>query len=116
MPRTTQIGKEAEQQAAAYLQSQGLQLLECNYHCRGGELDLILRDGDTLVFTEVRFRKQQHFGGALASVDHHKQQRLIRAAQHYLQTHKWKGPCRFDVVGMSSHKPPDWVRNAFEAG
>ena len=77
-------GRDAEKRAAKWLTGQGLSIVERNFHCRQGEIDLILLDQETLVFTEVRWRKHQSYGGALASVDQHKQRRLINAAQHFL--------------------------------
>lgn len=114
--RTQQSGRIAEQLASQFLQTRGLVLLASNHHCRGGEIDLIMRDRDTLVFVEVRLRRHAAFGGALASVDARKQQRLIIAAQHYLQRHPWNGPCRFDVVGIDAKDHCDWVRDAFPGG
>ncbi|HEY9147442.1 MAG TPA: YraN family protein [Gammaproteobacteria bacterium] len=115
----TETGRHAEQLAERYLGGKGLRLLARNYRCRGGEIDLIMSDGDSLVFVEVRYRKHQHFGGAAASVDRRKQQRLILAAQYYLQqTRSSSLPCRFDVVAISpgGHDGPriEWLTNAFE--
>jgi len=114
-----ETGKQAERYAERYLKRQGLKLVERNFHCRGGEIDLIMQDGKGLVFVEVRFRKTQHYGGALASVDWHKQQRLLRAAQYYLQRLAPKEPpCRFDVVavapGSGNELSVDWIKNAIE--
>jgi putative endonuclease len=111
-------GAQAEQFAARFLQQRGLSLLQQNYRCHQGEIDLILQDDDTLVFVEVRLRNRSDFGGAAASIDRHKQQRLIRAAQHYLSTLPHVPPCRFDAVLLQE---PDgstgveWLKNAFEA-
>jgi len=109
------LGREAEGRAEAMLSAQGLTLVQRNYRCRGGEIDLIMRDRDHLVFVEVRYRSGARHGGALASVDRNKQRRLITAAQHYLMTSSWTGPCRFDVVGLSASPTPQWVRDAFMA-
>lgn len=111
----THNGKTAELLAAAYLQRQGLQLLECNYRCRCGEIDLIMRDGSELVFVEVRLRSSAVFGGAGASITPAKQQKLARTAEHYLQQHG-TAPCRFDAVLLDSLAEHDlhWLRNAFE--
>lgn len=111
--RTQQHGREAEQRAEQYLQAQGLAPVTRNYLCRMGEIDLVMRDGPALVFVEVRLRRHRGFGDALASVDARKQQRLIRAAQHYLQRHPWDGPCRFDVVGLDAQNRISWIRDAF---
>lgn len=110
-------GVEAERWAAAYLQRQGLRLVAQNYRSRYGELDLIMQDGDTLVFVEVRQRGSAAFGGASASIDRHKQQRLIRTAQHYLSGLARTPPCRFDAVLMddAGGHNAQWLRNAFEA-
>jgi len=86
-----------------------------NCHGRFGELDLIMRDGQTLVFVEVRYRRSSRFGGAVASVDARKQRKLIATALGYLQQHPHDGPCRFDVVGISgSANGVEWLKNAFE--
>ena len=95
--------------------SGGLRMLERNYRCRGGEIDLIMRDGETMVFVEVRYRRNQRFGGALGSITTSKQRRIVLAARHYLQKSRWPGACRFDVIGLSAESPPDWIRGAFEA-
>lgn len=110
-------GAEAEQRAARFLQQQGLKLLAQNYRSRYGELDLIMQDRDILVFVEVRQRSNPHFGGAAGSIDHHKQQRLIRTAQCYLANLKPNPPCRFDAVLMDDAQGRNlqWLKNAFDA-
>lgn len=110
-------GKEAERWAAEYLQQQGLLLVTQNFRSRLGEIDLVMRDGDTLVFVEVRQRRNADFGGAAASVDMKKQKKLIRAAQFYLARLHHMPPCRFDVVLMDDDKGlhAQWIRNAFDA-
>jgi putative endonuclease len=107
-------GAEAEQVAAQYLQRHGLKLVQTNYRCRFGEIDLILRDKETLVFAEVRQRSRSDFGGAAASIDSHKQQRLILTAQHYLASLPRIPPCRFDAMLLDAAGNIDWVKNAFE--
>lgn len=107
-------GAQAEQVAALYLQRHGLKLVQTNYHSRFGEIDLILRDGETLVFAEVRQRSRSDFGGAAASIDAHKQQRLILTAQHYLASLSSIPPCRFDAVLLDGAGNIEWVKNAFE--
>ena len=107
-------GAQAEQQAARYLQQQGLKPVAQNYRSRFGEIDLIMRDGATLVFVEVRLRRSANFGGAAASIDAHKQQRIIRTAQQYLAGLAHIPPCRFDAVLMDD-SGVEWLRNAFEA-
>ena len=94
---TTASGQRAENQAARFLEQRGLTVLARNYRCRGGEIDLVCRDGDTTVFVEVRLRTRQDFGGAAASITAAKQARLILAARHWLARHG-ETPCRFDAV------------------
>jgi putative endonuclease len=113
------IGKYAEQLAETYLIQRGLKLLQRNYLCRGGEIDLIMTDNGTLVFVEVRYRKHQMFGGAAASIDRRKQQRLLLAARHYLQQNQaGNRVCRFDVVAISpgtdGQNAVEWISNAIE--
>jgi putative endonuclease len=121
-PRSSaKTGKDAEQQALEHLQQQGLRLLAQNWLCKRGELDLVMLDGDTVVFVEVRYRKYAQWGGALASIDERKRQKLILAAQFFLQQQRrWAdSPCRFDVVAIESspHGTADlnWLRNAFDS-
>ena len=108
-------GVLAEQLAAQYLQRQGLKLLQMNYRCRFGEIDLILQDGEVHVFAEVRMRSSTAFGGAAASIDARKQAKLIRTAQHYLSRLRRTPPCRFDAILMRSTGSDniEWVKNAF---
>ncbi len=110
-------GALAERWAAQYLQRQGLQPVAQNYRGRFGEIDLIMLDGKTLVFVEVRLRSNAGFGGAAASIDARKQQRIIRTAQQYLAHLAHTPPCRFDVVLMDDAQgaQAQWLRNAFEA-
>lgn len=110
-------GAQAEQWAAQYLLQHGMEPVAKNYRGRFGEIDLIMRDGATLVFIEVRLRHNADFGGAAASIDARKQQRVIRTAQQYLASLERTPPCRFDVVLMDDvlGKNLQWLRNAFEA-
>lgn len=110
-------GAQAEQQAAQYLRQHGLNLVAQNYRSRFGEIDLIMRDGAVLVFVEVRLRRNADFGGAAASIDTRKQQRIIRTAQQYLSTLANMPPCRFDVVLIddAQGKQMQWIKNAFDA-
>ncbi len=120
--RTTKsIGDEGEALALAHLQRAGLVLVERNYrvargpHAHGGEVDLILRDRDgTLVFAEVRARRGADHGGAAATVGAAKQQRIVRAARHYLLRFASPPPCRFDVVAIDAGRI-EWLRGAFDA-
>jgi putative endonuclease len=92
-----------------------LRLVERNYRCRLGELDLVMRDGEVLVFVEVRYRRSRAFGGGAESVGTVKQGRLIAAAQHYLQARNaGADPSRFDVVALDG-AGCDWIRDAFHA-
>jgi len=110
-------GADAEQWAAQYLASQGLKLVEQNYRSRYGEIDLIMRDGEMLVFVEVRLRRNSGFGGAAASIDTRKQQRIIRTAQQYISGLARTPPCRFDAVllGDAQGGQMQWLKNAFDA-
>ena len=107
-------GQDGEEAARAYLGGHGLTLLERNFRCKGGEIDLIMQDGGTLVFIEVRKRADLRHGGAAASVTHAKQARLIIAAQTYLQRHPRPPACRFDVVAIDAGAL-SWLKNAIEA-
>jgi putative endonuclease len=106
-------GAAAEKLALEFLQRNGLQLIESNFRCRFGEIDLILHDGSTLVFVEVRLRSSQRFGGAAASITSAKQGRIIRAAQIYLQQQSREMTCRFDVVVLDGEHRIEWIKNAF---
>jgi putative endonuclease len=108
-------GQAAEQAALEYLSRAGLTLVARNWRCRQGEIDLIMRDGDTLVFVEVRQRSSPGFGGAAASIGQAKQQRLLRSAQHYLQTLPSVPPCRFDAICFDGERR-SWLKNCLEAG
>lgn len=113
-------GDAVEAAALAFLEARGLRLLARNAHARGGELDLVMRDGDGLVFVEVRFRANAAFGGGAASVDARKRRKLVHAAQLFLHRHPQHAgaPCRFDVIDASGD--PDaprltWLQDAFRA-
>ncbi|HEY3432053.1 MAG TPA: YraN family protein [Rhodocyclaceae bacterium] len=115
-PNGQSSGAAAEDLAAHWLTRQGLRVLERNYRIKGGEIDLICADGNTLVFVEVRLRSNANFGGAGASITPAKQKRLIQAAQHYLQNHGEQA-CRFDCILLSdlSETSLEWLRDAFPA-
>lgn len=106
-------GKQAEAFAATFLQQKGLKLLEKNYRCRFGEIDLVLLDGDTLVFAEVRMRRNRDFGGPEASITARKRAKLLRSARHYLGGRRNFAPCRFDAVLLSGANEVLWIKNAF---
>lgn len=116
-----QNGKNAELQALNHLQQPVLRLLAQNWLCKRGELDLIMLDGDTVVFGEVRYRKHAQWGCALASIDGRKRQKLILAAQFFLQKeHRWaESPYRFDVVAIESTPAGladlNWLKDAFDS-
>jgi len=114
--KDTTDGARAEALAAAWLERRGLKVAERNFRVRGGEIDLICRDGDTLVFVEVRLRSRSDFGGAAASITTAKRRRLILAAQHYLLDRP-ASPCRFDCILLDrlDEAAIQWVRDAFSA-
>jgi putative endonuclease len=106
-------GQLWEQRARDFLLGQGLCLVQANYRCKGGEIDLILRDGEQLVFVEVRQRTSRSHGGAAASITPAKIRRMVCAAQTYLLRFPRLPPCRFDVVAIEGERI-DWLRNAIE--
>lgn len=112
------LGKDAEKIAEQYLKQRNLRLIQRNYRCRFGEIDLIMHDGDVLVFTEVRFRSQSQFGGAANSVNHLKQNKIIKTAQHFLGNNRryQHKNCRFDVIAFEYDAAPCdplWYKDAF---
>jgi putative endonuclease len=119
LPRSdpTPAGSDAEQAARRLLESAGLVHVAANVRYKVGELDLVMRDGDALVFIEVRARRSLRYGGAAASVGHHKRVRLHRAANRFLLErfgqHRWPA-CRFDVVAFEAGRP-NWIKAAFDA-
>lgn len=111
------LGKKAENLAYNFLSKQGLILLERNFRLRLGEIDLIMRDGETIVFVEVKYRSSRAFGGPLEAVTFRKQQKIKLAAQTYLQRFASPPLVRFDVVGIMPHESSyrfEWVKGAFE--
>ena len=109
-PGTSVRGAAAEARALAFLQQQGLTLVEQNFSCRWGEIDLILRDQETLVFVEVRQRSSARFGGAAASVSAGKQAKLWRTAEVYLQRIRRIPVCRFDLIAIDGDQL-EWMRH-----
>lgn len=118
------FGSALESKANRFLRSQGLKLLCRNYRSRYGEIDLIMVDSCTLVFVEVRYRRNEKFGGAIDSVTATKQKKIRLTATHFLQSHPRLrfSNCRFDVVGLAKTKAStdpiaglhiDWIKNAF---
>ena len=107
-------GAEAEALAAAFLEGRGLEVLERNFRCRLGEIDLVARDGETIVFVEVRRRASSAFGGAAASITSAKQLKILRAARFYLSRQRVTPACRFDALLIEGDPPRiDWIRDAF---
>lgn len=110
-------GKKIEKIAVDYLKKQGLTLVCTNFHCRWGEIDLIMWQKEWLVFVEVRQRTSLAFGGALSSVDFFKQQKLIKAANYYMVSKQLaeKHPARFDILGVEGdNNKLNWLKNAIE--
>lgn len=113
-------GAHVEALARDFLLRHGLTPVAANANYRGGELDLVMRDGDTLVFVEVRYRRGGSFGGGAASIDANKRRKLVHAAGLFLAAHREhaKAPCRFDVIDASGDPETpafDWLRDAFRA-
>jgi len=114
-------GEDAEAACCAYLKSQGLKLVEKNFSCRHGEIDIIMLDKKTLIFVEVRFRKNNLFGGGLESITTAKQRKLRMTAELFLQQNTRYENARFDVVSMSKNNQTsdkqqyrfDWITDAF---
>lgn len=109
------IGGWYEGQAARYLEGEGLRILESNYRCRTGEIDLIARDEEYFVFIEVKYRSTGKSGSALCAVGRTKQKVISKTAKHYLTVHckTVDVPCRFDVIGIDGNEI-QWIKNAFD--
>jgi len=120
--RRATLGRQAELQALNYLQANGLELVQRNFHSRFGEIDLVMTDADCLVFVEVRYRNSNHYATAAESVDRHKRRKLVLAASFYLRCDKQRAnwPVRFDVVALDQSASGDqqltWLRDAFRPG
>lgn len=110
-----QIGFAVEKQARELLTQQGLSFVMSNYRCRWGELDLIMRDKEYVVFIEVRARVSAEYGNALESITINKQQKIIKSASHFLLTHAHfnRFPARFDVVYSQGRQSLQWIKDAF---
>ena len=112
-------GRDAEEKARQFLEGYGLCLLACNYRAPCGEIDLVMQDGITVVFVEVRLRRPSRFGDAVESVNARKRARISATAAHYLQRHPAlvNRPCRFDVVAFTgtdiTTTAPHWIQAAF---
>ncbi len=110
------LGQYGEEKAANYLVKQGMKILEKNYRCGYGEVDIIAKDRDTLVFVEVKTRKTSTYLSPFLSVNKHKQLQITKVALHYLLEKKLKEiPCRFDVVTIVDTEI-QWIKGAFERG
>jgi putative endonuclease len=107
-------GDRYEREAEAMLQAAGLTLVERNWSCRFGEIDLIMSDGPTLVFVEVRQRASARFGGASASIGREKRERIERAIGLYLSRAVKVPPCRIDAVLFDGAGRPQWLKNIFD--
>ncbi len=116
---TKQIGQLTEALAEQYLIKQGLHCINKNFSNRQGEIDLIMRDQQTLVFVEVKYRQNNHFGGAISAISRQKQQKIKQCAIFYLQhvgLNEYNTPCRFDVItlqGNIENTQITWLKNAF---
>jgi putative endonuclease len=110
-----EAGDSGESAALRYLRLHGLKLVERNYRCKAGELDLVMLDGPVLAIIEVRYRTSRDFGGAAGSVTRRKQRRIAIAAGHLLLTHRElrRYPARFDVVAISPGERIEWLKAAF---
>ena len=120
---TRALGEQLETVALHYLEANGLSLICRNFQCKLGEIDLVMREKQMLVFVEVRFRRSERYGSAAETVDRHKQRKLLRTAQLYLnlQCFSQHSPCRFDILGITLEGATqeyryNWIRNAFGAG
>ena len=116
--RARDKGQFFEVRARDFLYRQGLRDFQLNFRSRYGEIDLIARDKETLVFVEVRYRQDASFGSPVATVTHGKQQKIIRTARYFLQKNGLTNrmPCRFDVVGITGEPGQleyQWIKNAF---
>lgn len=118
---TNKRGQWAERLAEEHLVCRGLKLVQRNYTCQLGEIDLIMREQNTIVFVEVRYRNSEQYGGGIESIDFFKQRKLQSTAMHYLQNHDkhHDHPCRFDamILGNQHNSASDmtinWIKNAF---
>ncbi len=117
MSQSNTLGQQGEDLALKFLQQKGLTLIQRNYRSRLGEIDLVMKDQEHIVFVEVRFRSSPDFGGALFSVDRRKQSKLIKCAQHYIVNTAGQHSFRFDVIAISpsaSQHEIQWIPNAFD--
>jgi putative endonuclease len=118
---TREVGRLGEDLAARYLQKQGYTILERNYRCQGGEIDLVAKNGDFLVFVEVRLRRSPRFGTPEESITPWKKARLLLAAQSYVAERGWDGFWRIDLLAIElspkgSVRRINLIKNAVEEG
>ena len=123
MLTTREQGEYTETLACRFLEGKGFKLIEKNFNCKVGEIDIIMKDNDSLVFVEVRYRRNNNYGSGAESITASKQSKLIKTASLYLQQHAKlnKYPARFDVVSMTGNIEKDdinkinfdWIKNAF---
>ena len=106
------IGAFYEARACDYLKEHGIRILKKNYRCNAGEIDIIGKDGDCVVFFEVKYRKSEEYGPALLAVDGRKQNRICRCAAIYCMQNSWVKEFRYDVIGITDTKI-EWIKNAF---
>ncbi len=112
---TQRIGFNAEKIACQFLKNHGLSLITKNFRSYCGEIDLIMREANEIVFVEVRYRKNNYFGSGADTISFTKQQRLIRTAEFYLTKYKHDNtPCRFDVIDIAKNNDITWIKNAFD--
>lgn len=114
-----QTGSWGEDAAVAWLKRKGLKILDRNFRCPAGEIDIVAREGRTIVFVEVKTRRSDRFGYPVEGVDERKQRRLSLLALYYLREKGWEGhPARFDVVGVSmvseGEMKIEWIKDAFD--
>lgn len=114
-----EFGQKIEEAAARHLKKNGLKLITNNFHCKAGEIDLIMQDSKALVFVEVRYRQHHQYGRGSETVTRSKQQKVIKAALYFLQQEKKynRMPCRFDVIDVSPDGDRhyfDWIKDAFQ--
>ena len=115
-----QSGNKAEDIAGKYLSKQNIRILDRNFHCRYGEIDLIGLDDQCLVFIEVRYRKDEYYMSVFETIDKHKCRKLVTTSEYYLTTHrKYRNmTCRYDVIGITGELTApviEWIKNAFQA-
>lgn len=109
-------GKKTEEIAAKYLREKGWKILEQNYVCKFGEIDLIALDGDAIVFVEVKYRSRDYYGDPGEAVTLYKQRRISRAACWYLIEHQWDDRvCRFDVICIYGNKTMRHIEQAYDS-